>query len=98
MTSADWWRVGARLLGVYFVVLAGIYAANALGPLAARALFLVSGASELAHVLIDSVVTATPWELRSAQLTSGIVDFGAGAALTFAPLRVAGFLGTFAGQ
>lgn len=30
MTSDDWWRVGARLLGVYFVVIGAITATNSL--------------------------------------------------------------------
>jgi hypothetical protein len=30
MTPEDWWRIGARLLGTYFLVLGALYAAGAI--------------------------------------------------------------------
>jgi hypothetical protein len=147
MTSADWWLIGARLLGTYLLVLAGTYAVGAFAmfgvglpdssnrlvvaaapilqaavmavgglwlirrsavppPTGAHAsaasdsafehglqlvgiFYLVSGAADLARVVIDSYFIGADWQIRSSEVASGLVEFAAGTALTFSPGRVA---------
>jgi hypothetical protein len=47
MTPEDWWRIGARLLGTYFLVLGALYAA---GAIAAVGVGLPDGSNRLAYV------------------------------------------------
>lgn len=147
MTSEDWWAVGARLLGVYFVVIGALAATGALmmsgmglpegtqrwvvvttpliqGMISAgagvwlltrsavgrglapesgvqtdgtfrRALqllgifFLVTGASDLAKIAVDSYFIGADWQIRASHLAAGAVSASTGALLLLMPARIA---------
>jgi hypothetical protein len=78
MTPNDWWQVGSRLLGVYFLVI---------GALTAMGSLMFLGAE------IPGTSRRWPFEagylLRAGDIAAGAISGAAGALLAFTPSRIA---------
>lgn len=78
MTSEDWWQVGSRLLGVYFVVIGALTATGALAMLGIELSEGTERATIVLTALLQGIISggAGAWLLRRSANRTGLEERG----------------------